>query len=262
MNARLGTIGAGVVRTVVAVSALAVLAASAGCGGNRDGGDPTPSSSTMAPFPAQSPPDGGEVRVVDKGFSAGERDGKPTVSYGVVVENTSEWVAYLAAVSVRMVDAEGETVDDTVSGTGGPVVRDVRAIMPGTQAVLGNATFVDRAGITDLEVAVEGAQWWPPKNEVREFAELTASNVVFTWEEGREKAVIDYTVHSGYSTELEMVWAEAVFKNAEGKIVGGTHPSGTVAGAHGPGTSPGRIDAVGPLPSDVDGARTMVHLYP
>ncbi|HEY1177816.1 MAG TPA: hypothetical protein VGF17_16795, partial [Phytomonospora sp.] len=184
--------------------------------------------------------------MVDKGFSAGERDGEPMVSYGVVVENTSAWVAYIAAVSVRMVGADGETVEDTVSGNGGPVVRDVRVIMPGTQAVLGNTTFVDRAGTAELEVGVDGVQWWPPDNGTHEFAALTASDVTTSFEDEHAKATVEYTVNSGYGAELETVWAEAVFKNADGAIVGGTHPSGTSPGAHGPGASPGRIDATGP----------------
>lgn len=258
MNAR--SIGARVGRTVVATAAVAMLVATAACGGNGGGADPAASSSTEASYPAQSPPDGGEVRVVDKGFSAGEQDGEPTVSYGVVVENTSAWVAYVAAVSVRMVDADGGTIEDTVSGSGGALVRDVRAIMPGEQAVLGNGTFVDRAGIADLEVGIEGVQWFPVENGVHEFAELTASDVVVTWEDG--KATIDYTVNSGYAGELEKVWAEAVFRDAAGKIVGGTHPSGTVEGAHGPGASPGRIDAVGPLPPEGGVEVAVVYLYP
>ncbi|MEV0649725.1 hypothetical protein AB0I28_31160 [Phytomonospora sp. NPDC050363] len=273
MIARLGTIGGlaskAASRTLIAVVAGVVLLAGAGCAG-RDGADPGSSASPDAEesYPLAAPPDGGEVRVVDKGFSAGEKDGKPVVSYGVVVENTSGWVAYLAAVSVRMVDGGGETIEDTVSGTvgdggaDGAVVRDVRAIMPGTQAVLGNSTFVGAEGIADLEVTVDGVQWFPVENDEHEFAELTASDVRTTWGEGRETATLDYTVNSGYSGELEKVWAEAVFRNGEGVIVGGTHPSGTVAGVHGPGASPGQIDVVGWVPSDVDDARTVVYLYP
>jgi hypothetical protein len=236
------------------------------------GGDvrPAPSVSpglTALPPPTVRAPDGGVIRVVDQGVSAlTDPSGKPLASYGVVVENTGRGlVAVKVALSVRLTGADGRPVHDTVQGTAGSDAtnRIVIQVFPGQRAGIGATTYVDRPGVAGIHVDAGPATWLPSGNGLVEVAALDASGVAVKVPGGRFPAVVTFTVTSGFHEAVDHPAAQAVFRDAAGRIVGGTGPDRTnPADRYGPGTSHGEIDVTYGLPRGTDATRTEVYLAP
>ncbi|GIG65854.1 hypothetical protein Pen01_21490 [Phytomonospora endophytica] len=199
------------------------------------------------------------VSVVEKGFSEGDHGGQPTVSYGVVVENTGGGTAYLTGISIRLLDAAGKPIGEV--GGGAERTRDIGVILPGHRAGIGYGAFLERAGVASIEVTVLGTQWTPLGDGTTRPAELTA-----TWRSSErdddDDLTVTFTVDSAYPAPIDGVTAEAVLRDAAGAVVGGTGPASSRLTTVAPGESTGSIKETGPLPSDVDDARTEIHLYP
>jgi hypothetical protein len=104
---------------VLGVVALATAACSGGGdGGDGDGGDDAGTSTsssvgattTVPPGGYEEPPDGGEIRVVEQGFTPGNSaPGDDHVSWGMIVENTSGYTAVNVALTVAYFDASGRS---------------------------------------------------------------------------------------------------------------------------------------------------------
>jgi hypothetical protein len=252
-------------RMVALVVALGVLHGAAGCDGDPATPIPTPSPTagpTGPPVPAAQAPDGGTVRVVEKGLSSmKDRDGKEMVSYGIVVENTSkDAVAVKTSATVRIIDAAGKAITDrTARAT--DVQREIGVVFPGQRVGIGGDTYVDRPGAATLTIEIGAAMWLPPGNRVIPVAKATAGEV--KTEHSGGSAALTFTVTSEYDDLLDDPSAQAVFRDPSGKIVGGTAPHRTAASdQYRPGRSPGRINTTYGTPPGTDDSKTEIYISP
>jgi hypothetical protein len=244
--------------TAGSVAAL-VAAGLSGCTGtpHDDTADPEPTGKP----PYDAPAGGGEVRVADSGLSNTEDSaGEAMVSYAVVVENTSEQVAYLTEISIRLVDDSGEPVKDLVNGEQDDVSRAVYVLLPGATAALGATTYVEHAGVADLEIGVGDSQWWPADGP-KQFAEITVDEVTAE-PDGSDGATVGYTAESGYEQQPDACAVQAVFRDSAGKVVGGSNAGDVASPQCPPRGSPGEISVGYGLPSGIDLSKTEVYVDP
>lgn len=212
--------------------------------------------------PYESPRDGGELRVAEQGFSSLDDrrgDPEPMVSYGVVVENTSDQVAAGVEVTVGLVDPAGQPITDIVEGEATRTFT-IPVLFPHQRFGVGTTSYVERPGVAGLEVGFEsGTEWWPADHELIEFPEVTTSDVT-TAHEADDTYTVSFTIDSPYPFAWMRTTNQvyAVLRNGAGEIVGGAHDflSGGVVAA---GTSAGRIHSGYPVP-EVDDARTEVYV--
>jgi hypothetical protein len=244
------------------VSILALLGAAA-CDRSSE---PAPSPHPTGPVRAALAPDGGVVRVVEQGFTTRtSRTGRPLVSYGFVLQNTSKaQAARDIVVLVTLTTASGASVTDYAISP----KRNVGAILlPGQRIGVGWNSRVDTAGTTRVRLQVRSAIWTPAgalqrvNGRTLAVARLTADGV----RTSPAPTTVSFTVHSEYPMTLDRVWAYVVYRDPAGNIVGGTNSrlSGRwITTAYPPGSSPGRlVDPNGP-PARADLDRTEVYLSP
>lgn len=258
---------------MVALLAAGLLAAGflAGCEGPQQ---PTPTPAPVPTGPVRGPkaPDGGTIRVAEQGFTSGTtRAGRPIVSYGFVLENTSRtWTARNTVVTVSLTTAAGKSVTDYFISPN----RTVGAIIgPGQRTGAGSNSRVDLTGTARVSIRFRNTVWTPNSaklpvgGELLTPAPLTADTVKVTPGPGGPglPATVAYTAHSGYPIVLRKVWTDVIYRDATGRIVGGTNTRLTgrsLTAAYPPGSVAARlIDQNGP-PAATDPTRTAVYLYP
>ncbi|GIG69521.1 hypothetical protein [Phytomonospora endophytica] len=211
-------------RAVLGLAVAAGVGALAGCA--KDG-SPTASPSTSdtpsdLPLSAPAEPDAtapaaGALRVVDSGWSHESREGVKVFSYGVIVENTSDRVAFQTTASVRFTDASGL---DVMAPEGSFLDGRVTVVLPGERVGFG-ATFLSVAkGAEKMDVELVTAEWWAKDNTALEFAPITVGDVAT--DRAHPPKQLMFTVTSGYTEQLVSTRAAAVFRDEAGKIVGGT----------------------------------------
>ncbi len=218
-------VAAGLLLTAVAIGVIV-----ARCGG--DGGDSAdPSPGTDAP-PAVSDRDDattttdpshettsttagtvepiGGLAVVDSGFSTYAGFDGPAGSYGVVLENTSDWPITYFTVQVVVYDT-----NDTVVGS---YDHAVAVVNPGASLGLG-AEISDPLpkGIGRLDVRTEAG------GEVESVpgGAFTVANVSTSSDEFG--VYTTFVVSSSYDVEFELSHAYAVYRDGAGRIVGGAN---------------------------------------
>jgi hypothetical protein len=255
---------------VAAVSLVAVAAATTGVVLYRASGSPPAASPCAVPSapppgavgPADRAPDGGGLRVAETGFTQLSGDGY-TVSAGAVLENTSSQYAYRARVTIDVLDRGGRSA----SSRGGHAF-EVPVILPGQRLAFGDWTQVRQApgrppvtvAAVDLEL---GAARWVPADQGRDiFAEVTASlSRVERSTIGPNTATIFYSVDSGYCREVVLRGVAFVFRDAAGRIVGGSFEPNAVDRECVPGTSDGLASADRSTPPVIDERKMEIALY-
>lgn len=278
-----------------------------GCGGGGGGGDPadvvTPVSVSAPPSTVRPTADEivEAVQVVDTGVTNGQvigcntpggqatgfhPDGCPpehqepiqdsvlygSVSYGFVIENTSDQMLYNVPLVYRFYDEAGEVISEhaTAFGDGDPTgdAETLPYLRPGERFGLGGMDYPGRPGVAEVRVEIGEPMRWTP--EALETAlleqagmvdgELTVTEVdVHPGEDG--EPVATYTVRSTYGEPITAQPVYAVFYDADGRIVGGAH-----GWAQGPTIPPGG-EASGEVPLDdpmevpgIDPARTEIYI--
>ncbi|KAB2340587.1 hypothetical protein [Actinomadura rudentiformis] len=228
---------------------------------------------------ATKAPDGGQLRLVDRGLSVFPGPGNGArfrpeakaagrdynvVSWGILIENTSKWAATLTLVDVHLVDAAGVALSKTDYDR--PKAETIAVIRPGERFGMGLTQNLAKPGKprkrlrtpADLQVQIGQSAWFPPNSRSNEFVKITASEIK-TPHDGR--ATVSFTMES---PSHQQAWATALFRNAAGKIIGGTghcedsfgdQPERVVA----PGRSRGTINTRYVVPH-VAAARTEVYL--
>ncbi|WFE24820.1 hypothetical protein O7623_15370 [Solwaraspora sp. WMMD791] len=237
---------------------------------------PTASAAGSATAPAASAagsvvgttsPDGGELSIVESGFTQFGSAAAPitrdaVVSTGAVIVNTSGHLAYGATVSFRVLDAEGRpaSLDPAREQP-----RQIPVILPGQQVGVGERHWVASRGgrrveVARVDVTVTGATWLPVDGTPT--AAVTTRHLD-TARYGPDSidATVSYEVLSPYCRELTSTGAGIVFRDVAGVIVGGgfdptASRSGCLPGRH-------RQSAllVRSLPPTADDTRTEVHQY-
>ena len=282
--------------------AAAVVAATA-CNGGDEAGERS-TSTTVVTGPVAEPSDGGEVRLVDSGFSVYPGPAEPggtaeftseavaagasfdVASWGVVVENTSEWVATDVEVRVELVDADGAAV--ATHRYQWPGAETIVLLRPGQRFAMGHTDTLDwpaertTGPPARLEVEIGPTRWFPPDargvevpvivangdSTAAELPVVTADEVT-TGVEPSEIAGQDFVVSFRTESDADRTWpmsATAVFRDAGGRIVGGTSRTNDYRTA---GLPPGRLVSQGDGSGDirlgldvpgVDDARSEVSL--
>lgn len=224
------------------------LLAGAGCSGDDDTEqaaeeDEAPPLTTAVPRaerfgeaeglpPYGEPDDGGEVQLVESGFSVytiedtvisplSSDEDREWVTYGFVVENTSEMVALHTDIRVTLLDDSGERMADrVVPGPAGAEKPTV--LLPGERFGAGGIIELGETTPTELDVEIGGSQWYPAENAFLEFADVSASEVTAVAhdnviEPGPE---IDLTIESAYGRTVSAS-GTAVLRDGSGAVIGG-----------------------------------------
>jgi hypothetical protein len=241
--------------------------------------EPTPPETAPQEIPLPASEDGGELRIVESGFSPiTDVADEPLVTWGLVVENTSEQTAAAVDVSMDIVDDTGESLVTEISEYAKS--REISLIMPGERAGIGDSTYVTGPGVADVTFELHDPLWLPVGNELYPVASLTASEIELSREEGGRVVpywgedgiagywadegplIIHFRVDSEYDYILDGPSAQAIFRNADGEVIGGTHPADSDVWATIP---PGwsiqrmRVQYGPPAPADLE--RTEVYPY-
>lgn len=202
-------------------------------------------------------PDGGRLQVTDRGFTQRDKRYLP-VRAAIIIENTSKTrMAYLPTVIAHFLDPAGRSVmefDEQEAGkrlVGGP-------IYPGGRTAITTYFHNGDQPIVDLKIEVVGADWsvLPPSS--RGSAPLAAHDVTTIRSGADGLVVLAFKVHSDYSYQVKGL-ANAVFRDATGRIIGGTKREYETQD-YLPGVSPGSIVDSDWYPDNVDDSRTEVYL--
>lgn len=193
--------------------------------GSAGTGDVSPAD--IPPF--TEAPDGGELRVVESGVSVftDPSDGDRQLTWGVVLENTSDHVAVSTDVRAHAVDDAGERV---ATGWGwrrvlGP--ETVVQVAPGARFSLGHTAELTGGEPADLEVEVSGSQWVPADAVGIVFPTLEATAVAVPG--GADSTRLDLDVSSSLDEELE-ARVSAVMRDQSGEVIGGFSRQNSVHG--------------------------------
>lgn len=170
------------------------------------------STTTSAPTTTVAPLTGEPLQVTEQGVSAFPDPFDPTASlggYGVVLHNPN---AEVMATGVRVVtrvldDAGTELLEDSAL---------INAVMPGERMAVGRTLIEPIEGPTQLEVAVEVSEWLVPADPR---GRLVAEDVVTEPVEGGG-SVTRFSVRSTWPSEEEGVDVTAVYRAADGRILG------------------------------------------
>jgi len=179
--------------------------------------DPPPD----AAMPDTAPPASGGLQVVESGWSHEAKENGRVRSYGVIVENTSDRVAFQTTAEVRFIDAAG---NDAMDPSGSFLDGRVTVVRPGERIGFGATFLADGDAATKMEVALTTAEWWAEDNTALEFAAITVGDVAT--DRSHPPKQLMFAVTSGYTENLTSTRAAAVFRNADGKIVGGATAPG------------------------------------
>jgi hypothetical protein len=265
----------------VAATTIGVIAAQRGPADPPDpASPPTPSGHGPADLPLAAAEDGGELRIVESGFTPiTDVAGEPMVTWGLVVENTSRETAASVTVNLDILDQHGDSLVTEISDYA--TTREISLVMPGQRAGIGDATYVTAPDVAEMSFRLDNPRWLPVANTVFPVAALTAGDIETSREDGRRvlmywdeegirpveaehgPLVVQFRVESGYDRILDDPSAQAVFRDRDGTIVGGTHPGDTdLWTTIPPGWSIQRIRTGDGPPASADLARTEVYVYP
>lgn len=216
----------------------------------------TPTRPTPPPSPSPRPNDDGTVRIVEHGFTVErmERDAYQ-ITWGVIVENTSRTTAASVPVTLSLLDGKGRKLPTTMTR----YVRDrpTAYIMPGARFGLGDHshTYTRHPGTKAIKFELGAPAWLPPGDP--RAPDLTATVLKTTPRQGRNDLDITFKVQARVQDVVHHAQANAILRNEQGEIVGGTSPSTTLPSLP-PGWSIRRMK-VHDAPSTADPARTEVH---
>lgn len=237
--------------------------------GAKCGARPDPATGVTAG--ADEPADGESLRVVDSGFWTADPDDATDASYGFLLENPSQDVAYGVELDIRVVDSDGEPALHPEFGEeplrerygGSRASLYVPVVLPGEQVGLGGAIQTWKSGLEDpdtgsayskdsvdyddlrIEVEILDAEWWPVDNDVYGFVSVEADQVRLT---ETDRGAIDDIVYneSGLALDQE-VYLEFELDSAGCEATQAHYPSvllydeeGDIVGGY---TPAGRIDA-------------------
>lgn len=231
-------------RRVVAVvlAALVLTSCSDGDGGGARAADETTASTAARPTTTTTttaPPRTGEPLVVaEQGLSSFPDPVDHTATlggYGVVLLNPNpDLVAVGVRVVTRILDPAGvELLTDSTLLNG---------VMPGQRMALGRTLIEPIVDPTQLAITVEVSAWLEPASAD---GALTATGVV-TEPEENGGAVTRFTVHSTWPEPEEGVDVTAVYRAADGRILGAE--STTLASVLPDSDVPGQIRLLSPIP--------------
>lgn len=227
----------------MAVAAALVVAA---CSGGGDGSDDSSADTTdparvtveTTTSTTEAPLMGIPLVVAEQGVSSFPDPYDLTASlggYGVILQNPNpDVMATGVRVVTRILDPAGVEllVDSTL----------LNAVMPNQRMALGRTLIEPIKDPTQLDVRVEVTAWLKPSSTE---GTITAEGVV-TEPEANGGAVTRFTIRSTWPEAEDGVDVTAVYRAADGRILGAE--STTVAAVPISGTVPGQIRLLSPIP--------------
>ena len=234
-------------------------------------GPPDSAGTTVVPSTVEDPAELADaVEVLDAGFTGGEAMGcverggevlrsssrtnysipdhcpadqrpslpesrfRDAVSYGFVIENTSDLVLFYVPVTHRFLDAEGRVVPASEADpldSGQPEVIPV--LRPHEPLGFGGMRFVARPGTAEIEVEIGDPERWETEvhyDEQRaaqgdERGELAVTRVDVE-PGGWDEPVVTFSVESRYPSERTLYTVDAIFYDVDGHVLGGADDMG------------------------------------
>lgn len=252
----------------------ALLAGLSACTTDDDPTDPPASTpATPAPTAFASPPDGVAPAVAETGFSVSPYENDESadlLSYGVMVENPGEFVALDVLVQIRLLDADGEPIDE-ISGertdNPEPQPRAITRLLPGERIGVGRTVPHYGSDVAELDVRVEVGKWSPVYGDLWWFHPVSATDVATS--DGPHGPTLGFTVDAAYTGDMirGQLWVgghfSAIFRDADGTIVGGAdccHGTGQTQVEVPPGRSQAELYLENGVPAQADPSRTEVYL--
>jgi hypothetical protein len=202
---------------------------------------PSPAPSEDSELPPDEASDGAEVAVVETGFSNVTDDSGRLVSYAIVLANRSKDVAFGTVLQIELLDADGEPIKDLVADRE-QVALAANLVLPGKRQAISNRTYVDRP-VQRLEITVDEPHWRPADGR---FTALTVSEVRPVPDDG--KLEIGFRVQSRYRDEVSPAEAYAIFRDRDGKLLGGTSYGDADQHSYPPGSTDTEIEVSAGLP--------------
>lgn len=226
---------------------------------------------TVVPSTVEDPAELADaVEVLDAGFTAGEamgcvgRDGevrwsssrtnyslpdycpadrrpslpqsrfRDAVSYGVVIENTSDLVLIDVPVTHRFLDAEGRVVRASEADPHPPDVGPevIPVLRPHEPLGFGGMRLVDRPGTAEIEVEIGEPEDWEPevRDEEQRAAQGERGELAVTRVDlepgGWDEPVVTFSVESRYPSEQTLYTVDAIFYDVDGQVLGGADDVG------------------------------------
>lgn len=194
-----------------------------------------------------------------------------SVSYGFVVENTSDQVITSLPITYRFLDAAGEVIvehrtafsddDDTGDTESIPVLR------PGERVGIGGMKYPGRPGAAEIQVEIgEPGDWMPEAvwYEVngygrRDRGELTITDLDVRPGDDNEP-VTTFTVESSFEQDWQPTAVYVVFYNSDGEVIGGADDAFSVGRIPADGATSGEVALDDPLEvPGIDPSRTEVY---
>jgi hypothetical protein len=196
-----------------------LLAGAAGCTADEPSPHPSPSVDDTGLVTGSVAPDGGQVRVVESGYTAAVVD-DGVVTFGAVLENTSKERAAGVAVTARFFDSKGDEVRFLDSGLNSrpAVILPGERMGFGDQFDLGHIRPGDRAPAR-MDLKVRTSSWWPGSRVAR----VVVSDVRHTLDGVQD--VFSFTVDSGLDLSAGVQQTVIIVRDRAGKMVGGLVPS-------------------------------------
>jgi hypothetical protein len=158
------------------------------------------------------------IRVVETGFSV-LSDSDYDVSYGVVIENTTDQVAYHTVACVTLHGDANENSDDNEDS--GCRRFTVEVLLPGQQVGFGalDNIYTYQGTLTDVSVELQGPATWEDPDEPGR-AEIVASDLDVAYSPDNHP-VVSFDRQSHYEHDVARnASVYAVLRNTDGEIVG------------------------------------------
>lgn len=225
-------------------------------------------SSSTAPLPGAAEM-ATALKVVESGFSVGpgSTPGDPVLTFGAVVENTSELVVQGVTVTIDVRGADGNHIYRRLEDP-----KEITRLLPGERFGFGHSIYMSTTEISEVRVELSGPEAWdrPENVEAALMGTLSAGGVT-TSTGFLGEPVVQFTAASTFAGAVTP-YGYAIFRNAAGKIVGGMSQNvGPIApGKSVPAVIPGAVTLTETLMENegfmaipgVDLAKTEVFLSP
>jgi len=207
----------------------------------------------QAGAPPSAAPGGGEIQVLEQGFTANINGG---VSVGAILTNTSRSVAYQLHISYRLVDASSRPLQAADPAEVIPI------LLPGQR--IGVGEFIPSAAanrVSGFQVVLGDPQWRSMSVLGKDFTTVAGTYQQLT-HDATPVATLSFTEKSANCRDLAASTVAVVFRNAGGAIVGGAteFPQGGGSESCAQGSSTVRVQGLVRPPTTQD-ARTQVYPY-
>lgn len=207
--------------------------------------------------PRDESSDGLSLEVVETAVTVTADSTGPMASYVVMLSNPSADIALYTDLEIRLLDGDGEPVTDLTADRD-VVNRYAHLIMPGRTQAITELTYVATDTVESVDVSIDGTEWVSAQDD--RFMPLSADDVTATAD--GNGATLTFTVDSPYTKELTQVQTYAIFKDASGKLLGGSSATDVDPSTYVPGVNEVEIDISAGVPPEWDPESTEIYIDP